>query len=104
MTIFQAAETGSGKTGAFCLPVIQIVYETLKDLEEGRSVAKKNRFSSSGAVGGAQVRMSVFDRTDAFAVDSTGLLCQSRDCQGWHGARANKGVSDSGRYYYEVSL
>ena len=24
-----AAETGSGKTGAFCLPTLQVVYETL---------------------------------------------------------------------------
>lgn len=31
-----AAETGSGKTGAFCLPVMQIVWETLKDLEMGK--------------------------------------------------------------------
>ena len=29
-----AAETGSGKTGAFCLPVLQITWESLKDLQE----------------------------------------------------------------------
>ncbi|KAJ4929302.1 hypothetical protein JOQ06_004912 [Pogonophryne albipinna] len=32
-----AAETGSGKTGAFSMPVIQIVYETLKDEQEGKT-------------------------------------------------------------------
>jgi superfamily II DNA/RNA helicase len=31
-----AAETGSGKTGAFCLPILQIVWETLKDLQSGK--------------------------------------------------------------------
>lgn len=31
-----AAETGSGKTGAFCLPILQIVWETLQDLESGK--------------------------------------------------------------------
>lgn len=35
-----AAETGSGKTGAFCLPILQIVWETLKDLESGGSKDK----------------------------------------------------------------
>lgn len=31
-----AAETGSGKTGAFCLPILQIVWETIKDLEQAK--------------------------------------------------------------------
>ncbi|RMC17229.1 hypothetical protein DUI87_05807 [Hirundo rustica rustica] len=34
--VLMAAETGSGKTGAFSIPVIQIVYETLKDQMEGK--------------------------------------------------------------------
>lgn len=34
--VLMAAETGSGKTGAFCLPILQIVWETLKDLESGK--------------------------------------------------------------------
>lgn len=31
-----AAETGSGKTGAFCVPILQIVHETLRDLRDGK--------------------------------------------------------------------
>jgi len=34
--VLMAAETGSGKTGAFCLPILQTVYETLKDIQEGK--------------------------------------------------------------------
>jgi len=47
--------------------------------------------------------MNVFDRTDAMAIDiADGLLCQSRDLQGWHGTRSNKGVANKGKYYYEA--
>lgn len=45
--VLMAAETGSGKTGAFCLPILQIVWETFKDLESGKG---------TGAVAQAQQR------------------------------------------------
>lgn len=103
--VLMAAETGSGKTGAFCLPIIQIVYETLKDIQEGRG-----RKAHSGK-GGGQVpvsskwKMNVFDRTASMAIDAEeGVLCQSRDPQGWHGTRSNKGVTGKGKYYYEATV
>ena len=43
--VMAAAETGSGKTGAFALPVLQIVHETL--------VAKQRGKLSAGWVQGA---------------------------------------------------
>ena len=33
--VLMAAETGSGKTGAFCIPVVQIVLETLREKRDG---------------------------------------------------------------------
>lgn len=35
--VLMAAETGSGKTGAFCLPILQTVWETLKDIQLGKT-------------------------------------------------------------------
>ncbi|XP_029673182.1 ATP-dependent RNA helicase Ddx1 isoform X2 [Formica exsecta] len=95
--VLMAAETGSGKTGAFCLPILQIVWETLKDLESGKG---------AGAVAQAQQSthwaLSLFDRGRALAVTPDGLRCQSREQKEWHGCRANKGISGSGKYFFEA--
>nr|CAH8872344.1 unnamed protein product [Trichobilharzia regenti] len=98
--VLMAAETGSGKTGAFCLPVLQIVYETLKLLQSNKQ-SKTNVLPKTSS---GQMKLNVYDRTEAMAIDSNGLLCQSRDPGGWHGARANRGVKNSGRYYYEAHV
>lgn len=47
--VLMAAETGSGKTGAFCLPVLQVTWEALKGLHEGKS-----KSSTGGLRGGEQ--------------------------------------------------
>jgi ATP-dependent RNA helicase DDX1 len=97
-----AAETGTGKTGAFCLPVLQIVYETLKDIQEYKGLKNTNQDSNSNKQ--IDFTMSLYDRTDAMAIDSEGFLCQSRDENRWHGCRCNKGVINKGKYYYEVTI
>ena len=84
--VLMAAETGSGKTGAFCLPILQIVWETLKDLAEGKG--KKG----AAAVTIPSWTMSFFDRGNALAVTPDGLRCQSREFKEWHGCRATTGV------------
>lgn len=97
--VLMAAETGSGKTGAFSIPVIQIVYETIKDQLEG----KKGR--ASVKTGGAifnNWQMNPYDRSTAFAIGPDGLCCQSREFKEWHGCRSTKGVT-KGKYYYEVT-
>uniref|UniRef100_A0A9L0JNR2 ATP-dependent RNA helicase n=1 Tax=Equus asinus TaxID=9793 RepID=A0A9L0JNR2_EQUAS len=97
--VLMAAETGSGKTGAFSIPVIQIVYETLKDQQEGK---KGKTTIKTGASVLNKWQMNPYDRGSAFAIGSDGLCCQSREVKEWHGCRATKGLT-KGRHYYEVS-
>jgi len=99
--VLMAAETGSGKTGAFCLPVLQVTWESLKELQEG-----KGRGQVSGGAKEAETRwgMSFFDRGPALAVSQDGLRCQSREMKEWHGARATRGVVGGGKHYYEATV
>ncbi|KAK9873817.1 hypothetical protein WA026_002175 [Henosepilachna vigintioctopunctata] len=91
--VLMAAETGSGKTAAFCLPVIQIVWETLKEMENSSS-SVSSRLSIPWT-------LSMFDRGHALAVAPGGLRVQSREQKEWHGTRCTNGVK-SGKWGFEA--
>uniref|UniRef100_A0A182WCL7 ATP-dependent RNA helicase n=1 Tax=Anopheles minimus TaxID=112268 RepID=A0A182WCL7_9DIPT len=95
--VLMAAETGSGKTGAFCLPILQIVWETLRDIKEG----KTGRATSNK---GQPWTFSYTDRGQAMAITPDGLRCQSREMKEWHGSRCTTGVHSRGKYYYEATV
>ncbi|XP_050425245.1 ATP-dependent RNA helicase Ddx1 [Adelges cooleyi] len=97
--VLMAAETGSGKTGAFCLPVIQIVWETLKQFKLGVQISSVKTSTQSDPW-----KLNLWDRSSAMAITPDGLRCQSREQKEWHGCRATKGVKNSGKYYYEVTV
>ncbi|KAL3318297.1 ATP-dependent RNA helicase ddx1 [Cichlidogyrus casuarinus] len=96
--VLMAAETGSGKTGAFCIPVIQIVYETLKEVEK-----KLHNPTKQAPKLLDHIQLSFHDRSPAFAVSQDGLLCQNRE-NAWNGARATVGIRNKGKYYYEATV
>lgn len=94
-----AAETGSGKTGAFSLPVLQIVHEALvlkNRLEEAAATA-------STADASTKCELNPDDRDDVFAISQDGLTCQARSEHSWGGCRANLGAF-TGKVYYEATV
>eukprot|EP00037_Helgoeca_nana_P016987 m.160263 g.160263 ORF g.160263 m.160263 type:complete len:733 (-) comp23784_c0_seq5:112-2310(-) len=95
--VLMAAETGSGKTGAFCLPVLQIVYESHYQRASAAEQSKKEPEGHGPCV------MNPFDRQPDFAISEDGLLCQSRVERGWQGARTTLGVV-KGKHYYEALM
>eukprot|EP00959_Pyramimonas_sp_CCMP1952_P002909 60204-Pyramimonas_sp.AAC.1 len=89
--VLAAAETGSGKTGAFALPVLQIAHEAISE------VARSHQHQAAQSGGSAaaslkDVKMSVDDRDALLAVSPDGMKCQSRAQQKWSGGRATVGV------------
>ena len=109
--VLVAAETGSGKTGAFGVPVLQIVHESLRqrggrarrDEALGNLAGRGFRGRGSTTTTAANVAMSASDRSDAFAVSPDGFRTQARDPRSWAGGRASVGVT-SGKHYYEVEV
>ena len=96
-----AAETGSGKTGAFALPVLQICHEAMREQAAASSqptiaapAAAAARAQAAGGIGFGS------DRDGQLQVSAQGLEC-SCGAQAWAGGRAGVGVT-AGRYYYEV--
>eukprot|EP00696_Hemimastix_kukwesjijk_P014996 gnl/Hemi2/3088_TR1092_c0_g1_i1.p1 gnl/Hemi2/3088_TR1092_c0_g1~~gnl/Hemi2/3088_TR1092_c0_g1_i1.p1 ORF type:complete len:753 (+),score=198.78 gnl/Hemi2/3088_TR1092_c0_g1_i1:44-2260(+) len=100
-----AAETGSGKTGAFALPVLQIVHETIRStgLHGGRPATATAAAAGPGAKISSPVRLDMNHRDSLFAVSEDGLTCQARSEAAWAGGRATVGVN-RGKYYYEARV
>lgn len=101
--VLMAAETGSGKTGAFCLPVIQIVWETLQEASSDKKMSVSNVPIKTSSISDPWA-LSLWDRSSALAVAPDGKKCQSREPKEWHGCRATKGVKNSGKYYFEATV
>ncbi|KAE8749808.1 hypothetical protein FOCC_FOCC003546 [Frankliniella occidentalis] len=99
--VLMAAETGSGKTGAFCLPIIQITWEALKDIESGK--CGKGGGGAAASALSTPWTLSFWDRDSSMAVTPDGLRCQSR-APNWQGCRAIKAVQGSGKYYFESTV
>ena len=100
--VMASAETGSGKTAAFALPILQLCVET-----KNKSTRKMNRpeQSETDPGGGGEAndtiwRMSLLDRDRSIAIDpqSYGLRIQSRDSSNWAGCRANQGIRRNNNY------
>jgi ATP-dependent RNA helicase DDX1 len=90
--VMVASETGSGKTAAFCLPILQCVYERLREL--GSDAPEQ-------LTGPFEVKISSVARDEAFSVAEDGTGCSMKSGKEWGGARASYGVK-SGKYYYEA--
>lgn len=98
-----AAETGSGKTGAFALPVLQVVQEVRAGLmRTGAPTAGRGAATDPAP---AAAVWNAADRDDALAIQPDGLVCQSRSEAAWSGVRASLGADPaSGPRYFEVAV
>lgn len=89
--VMGAAETGSGKTAAFALPIIQVVYERLK------TTNTKSTHSSATAT----VRLNAIDRDAEMQLSADQLTACYPQGDKWVGVRSTHGIK-SGKAYYEV--
>ena len=89
-----AAETGSGKTGAFSLPVVQIIYETRRT-----NLSKSTTPVDTSEEQNRPISLSQIDRGRLVAVNPEGTIAQCRNLAVWEGVRATKAVA-SGKWYY----
>lgn len=94
---------------AFGIPLLQITYETLRDLQRSAALADLsgagvfvNRNLFIFPVG--KVVLNAADRDPAFSIAEDGLLCQARLAQLWCGARANVGVLHGIEWCFQRSL
>ncbi len=120
--VLAAAETGSGKTAAFALPMLQLVHEALRRGQGSAHVPSSP--TSSSAAGSASsassssisddhvdnnehlpapVVLNSSDREPMLSISPDGLSCQSRAENAWQGVRATVGAH-GGKVCFEVAI
>jgi len=103
--VLMASETGTGKTGAFCIPIVQVVHEQIlqSSNESVRELPNKMAKTDRWA-------LSISDRAPDLVL-STDLLKARSKSGNWQGCRSNKGIKRSAKdldalnnckAYYEV--
>jgi len=93
--VLVAAQTGSGKTGAFGLPTLQIVHENLR----GKAIASTKPTEKADR----HCELNLNDKDMFVLVTDDGNECKSDDPAKWSGIRATTEIS-GGKYMYEVKI
>ncbi|KAL3160771.1 hypothetical protein ABBQ38_009184 [Trebouxia sp. C0009 RCD-2024] len=96
--VLAAAETGSGKTGAFGLPILQVVHESIRSRQAGGTTVSGHHEKEK-----LECVLSADDRDALFAVSPDGHRCQARNDRAWAGGRGTVGARQ-GRVYYEITV
>ena len=99
--VMVAAPTGSGKTAAFALPILELVHEKLKEPEAPAAVEEAAVTEEAPPPTGPP-ELSTQDRDATLAVDND--RCQSRS-ERWSGGRCSQGIAaKSGKYAFEICV
>ena len=102
--VMAAAETGSGKTGAFALPILQIAHEALQEQQLATAKPKMEKVAAARAAAAAAAGSGVgADRDGLLTVSADGLTCSCSADNAWAGGRAGVGVIGGGVYFFEVT-
>jgi ATP-dependent RNA helicase DDX1 len=103
--VMVAAATGSGKTGAFGLPIVQTILEQRRYESRPAPKVDYDSFDAAGSVAAAAAPMTLSraDVDSIVQVTDDGLGCRTEHPKFWGGVRATKSVK-GGKYYFEVTV
>lgn len=92
--VMVASETGSGKTGAFVLPLAQVVHESIR--KSSTDTAAKERIDLR-----SNLKLDPNDKDSMLQVSPDALGCSAGGYKNWAGGRATYGLK-GGKYFYEA--
>ena len=102
-----ASETGTGKTAAFTLPILQCVSERLRghSTDDENQTKKKPKLTSTTIPTRPthDCKINENDRDSRLMIDADGYGASTENDKVWVGSRATHGIK-SGKAYYEVIL